>query len=162
MKASAIVINTVLFLLYTITNTIKTFTIYENLFYYISLSLICYITEVCDILRSNMNENNHIKTFEKNILLPLFIIPTTGIILLLFINTLCKSVMHNLFSSDSIFTSYAVISYIVGTVISDNNEKRYLSMLLPIVLTYLPLETIILHLLVMYLIRLLHSNGTRS
>ena len=121
-------------ILYTSLNNNNPFTIYQTIFYYISFSLISYVTEIYSIFRNKQEYINDMIMFEKDILMPLFILPvafTCGIVLI-------YSILEILYSPW--FILHLFISYKYR-----KEQDTISSIIISAILTYLPLETIFTH-----------------
>ena len=134
MHMSTIYVLILICILYTCLNNNNPFSTYQSIFYYLSFSLISYVTEIYSIFRNKQEYINEMIMFEKDILMPLFILPVTltcGIVLM-------YSILEIL--SSPWFILHLFISYKYR-----KEQDTISSIIISAILTYLPLETIFTH-----------------
>lgn len=125
-------------ILYITLNNNKPFTTNQSIFYYISLSLVSYVTEIYSIFRNKPEYQNEMTMFESDVLMPLFIIPVAITCGIVFMYSIVEIV------SSPWFILHLLISY------RCRREQDTLStIIISAILTYLPLETISIHAVVL-------------
>lgn len=111
-------------------------TVYENIKYYTGLFIITYATEYCGRLRSGQRYIRQYQNIDSNIIIPVFIVPFVFAILY----TLGFSIV-NLITATRVLG--CLVSFAGGYMYHKN-----LSFIIPLLITYLPFLTIILHIFV--------------
>jgi len=138
MKTPTIYACLLLCILYITLNNNHPFTTSQSIFYYISLSLVSYVVEIYSIFRNTAEYQNEMTMFESDILLPLFIIPiaiTCGIVFM--------------YSIVEIITSPWFMLHLGISYKYRQHQDTLTTIIISAILTYLPLETICIHTLVL-------------
>ena len=159
MHKQTIFVSLMLGFIYIIVNINNPFDVYQSVFYYCNLSLISYATETYSIIRKSRENILESLYFENNILFPIFGLPFFAMI-----------IYAAWFGVITILSSISFITYvsIAITICEAYNRQAYnrqaynrqaynriSSVLLPVLLTSLPLETISLHILIVALTKLI-------
>lgn len=125
-------------ILYITLNNNNPFTTNQSIFYYISLSIVSYVAEIYSIFRNKPEYQNEMTMFESDVLMPLFIIPVAITCGIVFMYSMVEIV------SSPLFILHLFISY------KYRQEQDTLSaIIISAILTYLPLETISIHAIVL-------------
>ena len=111
-------------------------TMYENIKYYTGLFMITYATEYCGRLRSGRQYIREYQNIDNSIIMPVFAIPVIFALLYTF-----GFSMVNLLTATRVFC--CLVSFGVGYMYHKN-----FSFVIPLLITYMPILTIILHILV--------------
>uniref|UniRef100_A0A6C0BY30 Uncharacterized protein n=1 Tax=viral metagenome TaxID=1070528 RepID=A0A6C0BY30_9ZZZZ len=149
MHKHTIFVSLMLGFIYIIVNINNPFDVYQSVFYYCNLSLISYATETYSIIRKSRENILESLYFENNILFPIFGLPFFAMI-----------IYAAWFGVITILSSISFITYVsvAITLCEAYNRQAYnriSSVLLPVLLTSLPLETISLHILIVALTKLI-------
>ena len=108
-------------------------TLYEDIKYYIGLFIITYATEYCSVLRDGRNYREEYQYFDNYILFPLLIVPT-----------ILASLYSIGFSIVNLITVTRIVTALLSFTILYIYHRNY-SFIIPLLITYIPFLTIIIH-----------------
>ena len=122
--------------MYLVINGNYNITAYENAKYYIGLFIITYATEYCSRLRSGTSYITQFQNIDNYIIIPMFIVPV-----------IFASLYSIWFSIVNLITPSRIVTAIM-TFIFLHTQHNNFSFIIPVLITYIPFITIILHILV--------------